>query len=207
VAFDLINEPHLPGGGRVGISLADWFAYAQTAIDAIRATGASNTVFIPGMDYTAATRFTTNGSSGAWLELTDPQNNIAVSCHCYLESGNLSPTALSDACSALIDWARSNEVKVNIGEIAIDAGSNGREDFCSSFEIAQAQWSDWSAFCASNSDVLVGWNWWANSAAGWWNEGDSCDREGFHWGLTLDDGASQTIYMDLIESSLVPAIT
>ena len=201
VAFDLINEPHVPGGGRVGISLEDWFAYAQAAIDAIRGTGCSNSIFVPGMDYTAAAKFTMNGSSTAWLGLADPLNSIAVTAHCYLDSGNFSPTALSDACSALIAWARSQTVKVNIGEIAIDAGDNGRGSFCSSFATAQAQWSDWCLFCAANSDVLVSWGWWANSAAGWWNDGDSCDPEGYHWGLTLDDGASQTIYMNLIESA------
>ena len=42
---------------------------------------------------------------------------------------------------------------------------------------------------------------------GWWNHGDSCDPEGYHWGLTLDDGATQTIYMNLIESTLpVPSL-
>src|SRR5450432_3583225 len=73
--------------------------------------------------------------------------------------------------------------------------------YCSSFAAAQAQWSNWTAFCAANNDVLVGWNWWGNSEAGWWNEGDSCDPQGYHWGLTLDNGVTQTVYMDLIDSS------
>ena len=59
-----------------------------------------------------------------------------------------------------------------------------------------------SFLCRRYNDVLVGWNWWGNSAAGWWNQGDSCDPEGYHWGLTLDDGATQTIYMDLIEPTM-----
>jgi endoglucanase len=202
VAFDLINEPHMPGGDVVGISLADWFAYAQAAINGIRAAGASNTIFIPGMDYAAAATFTANGSSDAWLGLTDPLNNIAVTAHCYLDSGNTKSTALSHACSALVAWARGHNVKVNIGEIAINAGKNGRRHFCSTLSKARKQWTNWTAFCAANSEVLVGWAWWANSSAGWWNQGDSCDPKGFHWGLTLDDGATQTVYMNLIESSI-----
>lgn len=208
VSFDLINEPHTHAEsgnrpGDIGISLADWFACAQAAITAIRAAGAGNTIFVPGMAYTAASTFTTNGSAGAWLGLADPLNNIAVSVHCYTGLGSTNPTVLPDACSALVAWARTQAVKVNIGEIAINAGPNGRPAFCGTFANAQTQWANWNAFCVANADVLVGWNWWANSAAGgWWNEGDSCDPAGYHWGLTLNDGVAQTIYMDLIESTL-----
>jgi endoglucanase len=206
VAFDLINEPHLPGNGRVGITLANWFSYAQFAINDIRAAGAANTVFVAGMDYTATTTFTTNGSAARWLTLADPAKNVAASAHCYLDSADLSPTAIVDACSAFVSWARTNGAKVNVAEIAINAGPNGRATTCSSLAAAQAQWSNWTAFCAANNDVLVGWNWWANSEAGWWNEGDSCDQKGYHWGLTLDNGVTQTVYMDLIDSSILVPI-
>ena len=144
------------------------------------------------MAYTDAASFTTNGSAAHWLALTDPHKNIAVTVHSYNGLGSSSPTVLRDACAPLVTWARTHGVNVHVGEVAINAGSNGRPGFCSTFAVAQAQWDDWNTFCVSNSDVLVGWNWWANSAAGWWNQGDSCDSEGFHWGLTLDDGATQT---------------
>jgi endoglucanase len=207
VAFDLINEPHTHAEsgnrrGDIGIELASWFASAQAAIDAIRTAGATNTIFVPGMGYADANAFTTNGSSTAWLALTDAETNIAVTAHCYTGLGSASATVLPDACSALVAWARSHNIKLHIGEIALNAGTNGRTQFCSTFATARSQWDDWTAFCATNDDVLVGWNWWGNSAAGWWNQGDSCDPQGFHWGLTLDDGATQTIYMDLIKPSL-----
>jgi hypothetical protein len=208
VAFDLINEPHTHAEsgnrpGDIGISLADWFNCAQAAISAIRAAGATNTIFVPGMAYTAASTFTTNGSSAAWLTLTDAAKNIAVTVHCYTGLGSANPTVLSGDCAALVTWARTNGIKVNIGEIAIDAGNNGTQTFCSTstFATAAAQWADWNRFCVANNDTLVGWNWWGNSApAPWWDQGDSCD--GSHWGLTLNDGATQTIYMDLIEATL-----
>jgi hypothetical protein len=205
VAFDLINEPHThaesgnaPGG--IGITIDDWFVDAQAAINAIRGSGATNPILVPGMDWTAANTFTTNGSSTKFLTLTDPQKNTAVTVHCYSGPGSVSPTVLRDACSDLITWARSNGLKVIIGEIAIDAGDNGTRNFNSTFPVAQAQWADWKSFCAANGDVLVGWNWWANSEAGWWSPEDSAG--GYNWGLTLDDGNSQTIYMDLIESTI-----
>jgi len=207
VAFDLINEPHTHDEsgkkpGDVGISLADWFACAEAAINAIRAAKATNTIFVPGMAYTAANSFTTNGSAPEWLKLTDRQKNIAITVHCYTGLGSASQTVLRDVCSALVVWAR-NRAKVHIGEIAIDAGKNGRTTYCSTFAIAQAQWAEWNNFCHANKDVLVGWNWWANSAPGWWNQGDSCDAEGYHWGLTLDNGTTQTVYMDLIAPTIL----
>jgi hypothetical protein len=215
VAFDLLNEPHTHAEsgnkpGDIGISLADWFACAQAAVTAIRAAGPTNTVFVPGMAYTAASSFTTNGSATAWATLGDPQTNIAVTVHCYSGLGSTSPSVLRDSCSALVAWARTNGIKVNIGEIAINAGANGLPGHCpeSTFAIAQAQWADWASFCIANDDVLVGWNWWANSAGGgWWNQGDSCQANGYHWGLTLDNGATQTIFMDLIQTTLpVPVL-
>jgi hypothetical protein len=217
VAFDLINEPHTHAEsgnrpGDIGITLADWFAYAQAAINKIRnpAPGVTNTntIFVPGMAYTAASSFTTNGSSTEWLTLVDPLKNIAVTAHCYIydRADKGSTTVLRDACSALVTWARTKGIKVNIGEIAIDAGANGRTVYCSMFPTAQTQWADWNSFCITNNDVLVGWNWWANGApAPWWDEGDACDSDSAHqkhWGLTLNDGATQTVYMNLIEATL-----
>ncbi len=204
MAFDLINEPHTHAQsgykrGDIGISLYEWFACAQAALDSIRAAGAINTIFIPGMSYTTAKAFTRNGSSSEWLLLRDPLENMAVTVHCYHGVVADHPTALRDAFSSLIHWARTNSVKVHVGEIAIDAGNNGRSSWCSTFDIAQAQWADWNHFCRANDDVLIGWNWWANSEAGWWNAADSTD--GSHWGLTLDNGATQTVYADLIEST------
>jgi aryl-phospho-beta-D-glucosidase BglC (GH1 family) len=208
VAFDLINEPHTreeSGNtpGDIGISLADWFLRAQAAITAIRDAGATNTIFVPGMAFTDAGSFTHNGSAEAWEALTDdPQNNIAITVHCYAGVESHNPTVLREACSELVTWARARGIKVHIGEIALNAGANGLKTFDeeSTFDMAQAQWADWNEFCIANDDVLVGWNWWGNSAPGWWSEGDS--KNGSNWGLTLDDGATQTIYMDLIESSL-----
>jgi endoglucanase len=204
VAFDLINEPHTQaeaGGAGVGITLPDWFTYAQAAINAIRSAGGTNTIFIPGMGFDSASSFTTNGSSTAWTGLTDiPLNNIAVTVHCYDGNSSTSTTALRNACADLVNWARQHELKVNVGEIALDAGPNGSPPFRSDFLTAQAQWADWNSFCISNNDVIVGWNWWGNSAAKWWDDADSLG--GSHWGLTVDDGASQTVYMDLIEATL-----
>ena len=119
------------------------------------------------MAYGSASSFTTSGSAGAWLSLTDPHKNIAVTAHCYDGLGSPNTTVLRNACSALVSWARTNGIKVNIGEIALDAGNNGRATFCSTFATAQTRWADWNSFCLANSDVIVGWNWWGNSTSDW----------------------------------------
>src|SRR4029078_4048943 len=82
VAFDLINEPHTHAEsgnkpGDYGISLPDWYACAQAAITAIRATGAENTIFVPGMAYTGASALTQPTNAAHWLTLSDPQKNLA----------------------------------------------------------------------------------------------------------------------------------
>ena len=117
------------------------------------------------MAYTSASAFTAIENAAAWLGMAEGEKNIAVTAHCYDGLGSSSTTALRDSCSALISWARSNGVMVNIGEIALNAGNNGRTTFCSTFATAQAQWDDWNSFCLANSDVIVGWNWWGNSAS------------------------------------------
>ncbi|RBY97941.1 hypothetical protein DQ237_03335 [Blastococcus sp. TF02-8] len=209
VAYDLINEPHtdqesgLPGD--IGISLDDWFTCAQAAITAIRTAGHVNTILVPGMTWTSAQAFTTNGSAVKWAALNDPLRNLGVTVHCYSGvegAGAASPTVLPDACTALVAWARSAGAKVHVGEIAIDAGDNGLPPFGSTFAFAQTQWANWQQFCLANDDVLVGWNWWGNSAAGWWNAGDSKNPQGYHWGLTLDEGATRTVYANLVASSV-----
>lgn len=198
VAFDLINEPHTHAesgsrAGDIGVTLSNWSSASQAAITAIRAAGCTNTIFWPGMAYTAASSFTSNGSSTAFLALTDPANNLAVSVHCYdqFQAHSTSSTAHRDACSALVTWARTNKVLVQLGEIGADVNSNGVTT-----GQATATWADFESFQIANKDVCVGWCWWGNSASGWWAADDT------HWGLTLDDGSTTTKYWTMIGSSI-----
>ena len=85
------------------------------------------------------------------------------------------PPFYATRSSALIVWARAQGIKVHIGEIALDAGDNGRPVHCSTFAAAQNETGDWNDFCIANNDVIIGWNWWGNSAPGWWNQGIFCD--------------------------------
>jgi endoglucanase len=195
VAFELINEPHAPD-----VTLDEWFTLAQVAIDAIRAAPGSvrNTILVPGMNYDSAAYFVNNGSAAKFSALTDPEKNLGVTVHCYPYQGTnvANPQGVGAEFGPLVNWARTNGVKVHVGEVAIDAGEpNGNR------ALADQQWQDWAKFCVNNSDVLVGWNWWATSVQGWWGPGDS-SPDGRRWPLTLDSGGSNTTYMDVIESSI-----
>jgi aryl-phospho-beta-D-glucosidase BglC (GH1 family) len=197
VAFDLINEPHQPGSGKPGdhgISTVAWFACAQQAITAIRAKGVANTILVPGMNFADCATFVAS-SAASWLTLNDPLNNIAVTVHQYNGLGSSSPTVLSATCADVVIWARSHGLRLHVGEIAIDAGQP-----MGLLATAQQQWADWNRFCVENSDVIVGWNWWAVSEDGWWSTADSSG--GSNWGLTLDDGATPSRYMTLVASTI-----
>lgn len=214
VSFDLINEPHETNAfipGDVGIARETWFDYAQAAIDAIRDPnigGAENTILVSGMNYGSARLFVENGSAAEFLTLNDPSDNLAVTAHLYIHElvdpivDETSDSALVNSVRQLLEWARANGVKVNIGEVAIDAGANGLGEFNeqSNFAKAEVQWQQFTELCRDYSDVVLGWNWWANGAAGWWDQGDSAASD--HWALSVDGGATETVYMDLIEASL-----
>lgn len=199
VGFGLMNEPHLASdgpSGSVGTTLTNWFACAQAAITAIRNTGATNAILVPGMNYTDSNSFVSNGSAAAFLQLTDPANNLAVSVHNYNGLGSSSATILIDSISSLVSWAQTNKVKVHIGEMAIDAGSP-----TSSYSTAQTQWANWDNYLKTNSTNLLGFCWWATGSSGWWDNGDS--SAGMHWGLAQSGTDNQpSVYMNLIKSSL-----
>jgi hypothetical protein len=113
--------------------------------------------------------------------------------------------AMRKACEDLVGWARGHGLKVHIGEVAVDAGVGG----CSSLPQAQDKWADWNDFCRDNDDVLMGWNWWANTSKNWgWPDEGSCRvgkpdiAGGRNWALTHDDGAKATVHAVLIKPTI-----
>jgi len=211
LAFDLINEPHAPPvtpNGTVGITVGNLVAYAQAAIDKIRATPANtNTIFVEGMGYASARRDAhLSGAAGSpllWELLNDPLKRIGISAHCYEATVKLpgeapSPkpiNAIADACADLVDFARTKGFKIHIGEVAVDAGVGG----CSNITTAKGQWNDWNQFCLENDDVVVGWNWWGNTSQtwGWPFEGSCSDTR--TWALTQDNGTTWSPYVTVMQ--------
>lgn len=216
VHFGMINEPHA-GATVAGSAVTDFTPFAQSIINYIRGTGATNRIYYTGYNYGDCYNFVSNGSMAEFLTLTDSQNNLGIQVHNYNGQGvgdyNSNPsnanntTALADAIDPVVQAVRAYEsylgrlVPVFVGEIAIDAGSSN-----GSLTVAQDQWAYWQAYCVTNKDVICGWTWWAASKSmsgdNWWSNSDS--RGGFNWGLiqASTDDQTASVYHTLIASTL-----
>ena len=215
VSYGLMSEPN-------HMSTASWFASAQAAITAIRATGSTQRIYVPGNAYTAAATWTTANAYGGdavsnaagWLNangvgqpLSDPQNNIAVEVHTYVDcyEGGLydeitSNTAARDQLDVAVQWARPLGLKVYLGEIGIYAGNapvNNPDPGCALHTgTPAAAWADFINYADANTDTLTGFTWWAGGYPGWWD-----DVHAAHFSITPTNGATFT--GDSIEMTLI----
>lgn len=205
VGFSLINEPNY-------MSTMTWFSAAQAAITAIRATGASNRIYVPGNGYSAASTWEMNSydtatpqrsNSYGWLNargagqpLLDPQDNIFVEVHTYvdenqggLDNGITSVTAARDHVKHTVDWARARGIRVYLGEIGMYAGN----------ALAAQTWSNFMTYANANTDTLIGFTWWAGGYPGWWDNVQASD-----FSIAPTSAANftgDTINMDMIEAA------
>jgi len=161
VIFGLMNEPN-------SMATELWLADANAVIAAIRATGATNRIFVPGNAWTGAWSWDQNwyGTPNADVlkGIKDPGNNYAIEVHQYFDSDHsgtsetcVSATAGSDSLKVFTTWLRQNGVKGFLGEWA-----GGRNALC--YQAIQ----DITSYIDTNSDVYLGWSWWA--AGPWWGE-------------------------------------
>ncbi|KAG8915198.1 hypothetical protein FRC02_004639 [Tulasnella sp. 418] len=156
VIFDINNEPN-------GISAADAFAMNQAGVNAIRAAGAtSQLILVEGTSWSGAHSWTSSGNAAAYGAISDPNNNVAIEMHQYLDSdssgtsdqcvsGTIGAERIADATA----WLKSKGLKGFLGEMG--AGSN---DVCiaavkSALSAMQQPGSPW-----------IGALWWA--AGPWW---------------------------------------
>ncbi|KAG8718254.1 hypothetical protein FRC08_005642 [Ceratobasidium sp. 394] len=155
VIFDIMNEPN-------GIDASVVFSLNQAAVNAIRATGAtSQLILVEGTSWTGAWTWVSSGNGDAFKALKDPNNNIAIEMHQYLDSDGsgtsgtcVSSTIAAERLAAATAWLKANNFKGFLGEIG--AGSN---DAC----IAAVK----GGLCAmQQSGVWIGATWWA--AGPWW---------------------------------------
>lgn len=161
VMFGLMNEPH-------DMATETWVSAANAAIKAIRATGAGNTITVPGNAWTGAWAWnqTWYGTANAvaMLGVTDSANNMLLEVHQYLDPDS-SGTATScvsasigtERLAGFTQWLRDHGRRALLGEIG--AASN------STCDQAVANALD---HLGANSDVWAGWLWWA--AGPWWGD-------------------------------------
>jgi endoglucanase len=158
VVFGLVNEPHT-------MPTEDWLTAANAAAQAIRATGATNLILVPGNSWTGAHSWADNwyGTPNAtvMLNFVDPGNNYAFEVHQYFDADNsgtvatCSTTKGSEKLVKFTAWLASNNKKGFLGEFA---GANNTT--------CQQAVQDALTYINNNSNYWIGWTWWA--AGPWW---------------------------------------
>jgi hypothetical protein len=147
VIFDLFNEPYpdsnadstaawtclLNGGTCPGVSYTT--AGMQSLVNAIRATGATNIIMVPGVQYTNVL--------DSWLTYkpTDPLNNLAASWHSYA----------GQVCSTQSCW--ESMVQPVISSVPVIAGEIGENDCQDIYINPLMTWLD------TNGGNYLAWAW------------------------------------------------
>ena len=144
-----------------------WLTAANAALAAIRATGATNLVTVPGNAWTGAHSWSQNwyGTPNATVMkgIVDPgqQHDLrGAPVPRRRLVGHLCELRQHDdrrrATAGLHDWLRSNGHRALLGEVA--GGDNAT---------CNAALTQMLGHLESNADVWSGWTWWA--AGPWWS--------------------------------------
>jgi endoglucanase len=178
VIFDLMNEPNT-------MPTEQWTAAANTAIQSIRAAGASNLILVPGNGWTGAHSWTENGygtsNATEMLKIVDLGNNFAFDMHQYLDTDasgthdTISNDNVNQGVSTLMaatQWLKTNHLHAFLGEFAVPNASIGSGTYLSASDklthpqIGDETINNMLGYMETNSDVWMGWSWWA--AGPWW---------------------------------------
>jgi endoglucanase len=154
-----------------------WLAAANAAIAAIRRTGATNLILVPGNGFSSAASWSRShyGTPNARVMtgVVDPGNNWAYEVHQYLDDNNsgkaftcVSETIGSERLRAFTDWLRGRRQRAFLGEFA-----GGPNDVC------HRALADMLAFIARNEDQWIGWTYWA-AGPRWGDYAFSIEPEG-----------------------------
>ena len=201
VWFRLVAEPNT-------MSTMGWWTAAQAAVNAIRATGATQRILVPGNGWTGASSWTDNwydtdpvqrsnaygylNANGPGQALRDSLNNTVVEVHTYLDTDQggssaeiTSVTAARDHLAVVAAEARARGYRLFVGEIGMYAGQVTNDG-----QPASAAWANFAAYARANQDLIVGWTWWAAGEPGWWD--DVAANGGGHYSVTPTNGATYT---------------
>lgn len=170
VIFGLMNEPNtMPTEQLVNSS--------NTAIEAIRNTGATNLILVSGNEWTGAWSWDETWYGGAnsqyMLSIVDPGSNFAFEVHQYMDdnySGGSSGITDNDPMIGVkritnfTNWLKQHKLKGLLGEFAVANSriGNGQDD------VGDEVIKNLLDYIEKNSDVWIGWTWWAGGP--WWGE-------------------------------------
>lgn len=207
VEFVLVTEPH-------NMSTMAWWQIAQAGVTAIRASGATQRIHVPGNGYSAASSWTSDfydtafprrSNAYGWLNangvgqpISDPANNLVAEVHTYLdgdESGSTTGISSTDAApnqlAVAVDEARAQGYDIYLGEIGMFAGN----------ALAPQAWRNFVDYFEANADVMIGFTWWAAGDPDWWN--DVAANGGGHFSISPTSNVTytdDTVNMDMIET-------
>lgn len=169
VAFGIMNEPvsfqtHVSprvatDNQQHDLNIPTWGDSVQAAVTAIRAAGAtSQTIFLPGSNYSSAGNFVKNSAStlSKIVNLDGSNNNLIFDVHQYLDasySGTSTECAHNNVAEfkSLASWLRSNGRQAMLTE----TGGGGSADSC------LAKLCEQFDVLNDNSDVYLGWTAWS----------------------------------------------
>lgn len=161
VVFGLMNEPN-------NLTTETWLEAVNIAIAEIRRTGAKNLILVPGNGWSSARSWVVadygspNGEVMSNVE--DPANNFAYEVHQYF---NADWTGTKPDCQSVdigistltpvTEWARQRRKRAFLGEIGV---GSGRTCLAALDRVLH--------FMNENSDVWLGWTYWAGGT--WWSK-------------------------------------
>ena len=159
VIFGLMNEPN-------NLRTETWLKAANIAIAEIRATGAKNLILVPGNGWSSARSWESadygTPNADVMLKVKDPADNFAYEVHQYF---NADWTGTSADCQStqigiqtltpFTEWARKHGKRGFLGEFGVGAGRTCLDALDRVL-----------SFMNENSDVWMGWSYWAGGA--WW---------------------------------------
>ncbi|HEX3140807.1 MAG TPA: glycoside hydrolase family 5 protein [Rhizobacter sp.] len=161
VIFGLMNEPN-------EMPTETWVIAANEAIRNIRATGARQTIAVPGNGFTGAHSWASDWygtpNAQALLRVHDSGNNMVIEAHQYLDtySSGMSPECTSPTIGAerlvtFTNWLRTYGKRGLLGEFA------GADN-----PTCHQALDGMLAYMEANSDVWAGWTYWAGGP--WWGD-------------------------------------
>lgn len=155
VQFGLVNEPR-------NMPTETWAEAAQAAIDAIRGTGATNLITLPGNGYTGAWSWfesTWYGTPNADVmgRVRDPLDHMLIEVHQYFDkdgSGThadcVSPEIGAQRLQRFTAWLKAHKRRALLAELGGGANAVCEQAVTGALLHLQA-----------NADVWAGWLWWA----------------------------------------------
>jgi endoglucanase len=165
VFFGLNNEPNTMPETQLVTS-------ENAAIAAIRATGATNAIFVPGNRWTGAWTWLNSDSEGqansqAMLGIVDPGSNCVFEVHQYLDSDGsgthntiVSATIGMERLTNFTAWLKINNLKGFLGEFAVPGAVIGGSG------LGGPALTNMLGYIQTNSDVWLGWSYWGGGP--WW---------------------------------------